>query len=87
MIDLVNFLLFLSIFLIFIKFIPKFSSSRQDYIAGFSLIFSNVILLILLNNIENLSDILDIVLLLFLLNILSLIFLTYFDSGAKSDSN
>ncbi len=71
----VNLTLILCIILLFLKFIPKFSHSELERIAGFYLIFTNIIILILINSIGRFSNILDIILMLFLLKLASLMLL------------
>ena len=70
-----NLILIISIILIFIKFIPKFTLAESERIIGFYLIFTNLIILILINTIDRFHNILDIILILFLLKLAFLMIL------------
>jgi len=75
-IELVNISLIASIILIFTKFLPKINLCDNERIIGFYLIFTNIVILILINSINKFANILDIILLLFLLKLASLMLLT-----------
>jgi len=73
--DLLSFFLILSITIIAIRFF--IAQNSYEKILGFYFIFTNIIILILINSIANFDSILDIIIILFLLKLVAVLFLLF----------
>ena len=71
----ISFLLILSITTIAIRFFM--AQNSYEKILSFYFIFTNIIILILVNSIANFDSILDIVIILFLLKLVAVLFLLF----------
>lgn len=68
-INFLNLTLILASVLIFIKFFIKLNNSNIEKIIGFYLIFTNIVILILINNINKFANILDIIIILLIVKL------------------
>ncbi len=75
MFALTSFLIILSLGLVALRLF--FAQNSYEKIAGFYFIFTNIILLILINAMTSFDDILDIIIILFLLKLVAVLFLLF----------
>ena len=73
--DIVSFFLIISLIIITIRFF--IARNSYEKILSFYFIFTNIIILILVNSIANFDAILDIVIILFLLKLVAVLFLLF----------
>jgi multisubunit Na+/H+ antiporter MnhF subunit len=71
----ISLLLILSLFIITVRFF--IAQNSYEKILSFYFIFTNVIILILINSIANFDAILDIIIILFLLKLVAVLFLLF----------
>jgi multisubunit Na+/H+ antiporter MnhF subunit len=73
--ELISFFLILSILIIAVRFF--IAQNSYEKILSFYFIFTNIIILILINSIANFDAILDIIIILFLLKLVAVLFLLF----------
>ena len=73
--EIVSFIIILSLAIITIRFF--ISQNSYEKILSFYFIFTNIIILIVINSIANFDAILDIVIILFLLKLVAVLFLLF----------
>lgn len=73
--NLISFFLIISIAIIAIRFFSAHNSYEK--ILSFYFIFTNIIILILINSVANFDGILDIIIILFLLKLVAVLFLLF----------
>jgi multisubunit Na+/H+ antiporter MnhF subunit len=73
--DIISFFLVISLIIITIRFF--IARNSYEKILSFYFIFTNIIILILVNSIANFDAILDIVIILFLLKLVAVLFLLF----------
>ncbi|MES2961883.1 MAG: hypothetical protein V4694_05810 [Pseudomonadota bacterium] len=73
--DIVSFFLIISLIIITVRFF--IAQNSYEKILSFYFIFTNIIILILVNSIANFDAILDIVIILFLLKLVAVLFLLF----------
>lgn len=73
--DIVSFFLIISLIIITIRFF--IARNSYEKILSFYFIFTNIIILILINSIANFDAILDIIIILFLLKLVAVLFLLF----------
>ncbi|MBU6140220.1 MAG: hypothetical protein KGP29_01505 [Proteobacteria bacterium] len=73
--ELISFFLILTVILIAIRFF--IAQNSYEKIISFYFIFTNLILLILINSVTNFDAILDVIILLFLLKLMAVLFLLF----------
>jgi len=75
MLTLISFVVIFSLIIISLKFFS--SHNVYEKIIGFYFIFSNFIILVLVNAVTNFDDMLDIIIVLFLLQFVAVLFLLF----------